>query len=130
MKQFFSYSLLIAAFVVHIVMIKTRVPANDICRQTNLFADAHRAGASPEKSCFFLTPDAPFALAGGVNHLSNPRTPVSFIKTVHNPCNTLETCFSSLTSRQIHILRDLFFSHYSKKEKDGYYIYALRKLLI
>ncbi|MDR1524388.1 MAG: hypothetical protein LBS79_03885 [Tannerella sp.] len=129
MKRFLSYGLLITALVAHVVMIKTRVPATDACMQTKLFAGTHNADSSPEDGCFFIMPDTPFTSAG-LNNISNSRVPVSFIKTVNNPYDTQKSCFSNLTDRQIHITKSTFFLHYSKKEKDGYYIYALRKLLI
>lgn len=102
---------------------------NDACIQANLFVGTNDTDSLPEDGYFFMMPDTPFTPAG-LNNISNSRVPVSFIKTVNNPYYTLKSCFSSLTHQQAHIIKSTFFSHYAKKEKDGYYIYTLRKLLI
>jgi hypothetical protein len=109
-------------------MIETPVPDNNAC-MLQTAAGTHNTDSSPENVCFFMMPDSPCTSAG-LNNISNPRVPVLFIKTVNNPYDTLKSCFSKLTDQQIHIIKSAFFSHYSKKEKDGYYIYTLRKLLI
>jgi hypothetical protein len=125
MKQFFSYGLLTAALLLHVAVINTHVPVRD----ASVFSHAGDTGHDPEEGHSYIMPEAPF-IPAGLNSISNPRIPVFFFKTVNNPYNTLQSCFLNLTIRQIHITRSAYFSHYSKKEKDGYYLYALRKLLI
>ncbi|MDR1116108.1 MAG: hypothetical protein LBL33_08205 [Tannerella sp.] len=129
MKRFFSYSLSAVALVIHVAMVRTHVPVNDACMQANPFVGMNDTDSLPEDGYFFMMPDTPF-IPAGLNNISNSRVPVSLIKTVNNPYYTLKSCVSSLIHQQIHIIELAFFSYYAKKEKDGYYIYALRKLLI
>jgi hypothetical protein len=117
MKRFLSYGLPVAVLIFHIAVINAHVP------------EKGDTGSATEESCFYLMPDAP-PVPVGLNSEPGSRVPVFSLKTVNNPYSTLKSCFSNLTHQQIHIIRSVFFLHYSKKEKDGYYIYALRKLLI
>jgi hypothetical protein len=133
MKRLLSYGLPVAALILHIAVISAYIPipgrdAGGV--QNGRLCYSGDTDSTPSKEGrFYLMPDAPF-IPVGLNSVPNSRVPVSFLKTVNHPYSTLKSCLSNLTHQQIHIIRSAFFLHYSKKEKDGYYIYALRKLLI
>jgi hypothetical protein len=111
--------------ILHIAVISAYIPVKD----TGVYRTGDTDTPSKEDGRFYIMPNAPF-IPVGLNSLPNSRVPVFFLKTVNNPYSTLKSCLSNLTRQQIYIIRSAFFLHYSKKERDGYYIYALRKLLI
>ncbi|MDR1380230.1 MAG: hypothetical protein LBJ47_01995 [Tannerella sp.] len=130
MKRFLSFSSLTAALILHVAIVNTHIPEKNIGGgMQSPFVCTDDTESVPNGGHFYITSDAPF-IPAGLNSIPGSRVPFSFFKTVNNPYNTLKSCLLNLIHRKIHIIRTAFFLHYSKKEKDGYYIYALRKLLI
>jgi hypothetical protein len=81
------------------------------------------------KDCFLIVPDTP-PVQAGLNLLSHPRLPVIITKAGNNPYRMLKSCFSQRTGQQLNNARANYTLLYAQKENEGYYIYALRKLLI
>jgi hypothetical protein len=129
MKRFFSYGLLIAALILSVVMTSTRVWKKDLTSRNSQFVYLSH-NASPSGKTYFLTiPDTP-SVPAGLNLLSNSRLPVIIAQAENNPYSMLKSCFSKRTIQQLNTTKAIYISLYSQKEKEGYYIYALRKLRI
>ena len=84
---------------------------------------------SPDTHHYFNAPDTPLAPLS-FQHTSQVRVPVSIVKTENNPFFMLKSCFTSIIHRQFQITQCINSSISTKLEKNGYYIFALRKLLI
>jgi len=83
----------------------------------------------PDTQQYFKAPDTPLAPLS-FQHTSQVRVPVSIVKTENNPFFMLKSCFTSIIHRQYQITQFINTSISTKLEKNGYYIFALRKLLI
>lgn len=79
--------------------------------------------------CFFTAVEAVFSNLS--NRIQSARIPTSFFKTSnHNSFHRLNLFFSRITQGKLLAAESAFATYYSRKTKDGYYIYALCKLLI
>jgi hypothetical protein len=129
MKRFFSCGLLFATFILSAAMMSTHVWKKDLTsgnvRSVYFAPDASPCG----EDRFFILPDTP-PVPAGLNLSSHPRLPVLITKTGNNPCRLFTSCFSHRTGQQLNTARTNYTLLYAQKEKEGYYIYALRKLLI
>ncbi|MDR0395547.1 MAG: hypothetical protein LBH77_10360 [Tannerella sp.] len=129
MKRLFSCGLLLATFILSAVVMSTHVWKKDLItgniRSVYLSPDASPFG----KDCFFIVPDTP-PVPAGLNLSSHPRLPVIIAKAGNNPYRMLKFCFSKRTDQQLNTTQTNYTVLYAQKEKEGYYIYALRKLLI
>ncbi len=131
MKRFFLYNLFTVILLLGVTVVSTTVWEKSLTSKTYpLNSINNEIPADPlEKTFFFTVHDSP-AIPAGLTKISNPRVPVSIIRTGHNPYGILKFYFSQITQNQLYTTGYTFVSHYSKKEYDGYYIYTLRKLLI
>ncbi len=130
MKQLFSYTLFIVTLIISITAISTSVCNDYLSIPDNRLADISNTATIPlEKDYSFNMLDIPF-IPVGLNKISNPGVPISVIKAGNNSHCKLKSYFLRLTLQQLSTNRDIYISLCSQKEKDGYYLFTLRKLLI
>lgn len=80
------------------------------------------------KQYFTAAEAVPGSAAG---RIQTSRVPASVFKSAGGDAfSKLKMLFSRRTHSRFQIVATTYSSYYSRKEKDGYYIYALRKLLI
>ncbi len=129
MKRFFSYCLLTATLILSAATINTNVCINDLTIWEHDRTDLHNEISVPsENSHFIMKPNAPVNPVA-LNNILNAGVPIT--ATIwSNYYNLLKSCFTSLTNQQLYRTKSAYISLYAQKVKDGYYIYALRKLLI
>ena len=129
MKRLFSYGLLVAALVLSFAMTGSHIWKKDLTIRNNQFVYLSHDASQSGKDCFLTVPDTP-SVPAGLNIYSNSRLPVIIAKAENNPYSMLKSCFSKRTNQQLNTIKAIYTTLYSQKEKEGYYIYALRKLLI
>jgi hypothetical protein len=119
------------ALTLGVAAINTNVCLNDpTIREYDLTAYLTDEISIPsENGYFFMTPKAPVTPAA-LNNILNTGTPVTAATTWSNPYPMLKACFSLLTNQRLYITQSVYTALYAQMVKDGYYIYALRKLLI
>lgn len=131
MKRISSYGLLIVALILSIAVASSNVWEKKLLMEESQLIDPLHPVSTPlEKDYSFTSLDMLFVPVGLTNVSSIPRLPVTAVKTGNNLYLLLNYCFSQLTCQQFYTTKSTYDSHYSKKGSDGYYIYALRKLLI
>ncbi len=129
MKYFSTCGLLVATLILSVVMTGTHGWKKDLTIRNNQFVYVSHDDSPSGKDCFLITPDTP-SVPAGLNMLPHPTLPVIIAKTENNPYGMQHACFSRQTNRQLNITKINYTSLYSQKEKEGYYIYALRKIRI
>lgn len=126
MKRILSYSLFITMLILSVAAMGANVWEENVISCTQ--ADNDTVPLENNKLSFttISTPIIPTGLTNG----SNSRLPIAIAKAEYNRHYMRNSCFSQLTHQQLSITEFIYISLFAKKQGDGYYIYALRKLLI
>ena len=126
-----SYVLiLLATWMLNVAIIHQMVYQPDAEHSTFYLSETNPDSPSlPDNNYFLKAPDTPLA-AISFQNISQVRVPVVIVKTENNPFFMLKSCFSSIIHRQFQTTQFINTAVYTQMEKDGYYIFALRKLLI
>lgn len=130
MKRVFPYSLLTVLLMLCIVSIginadtgKETVVLNE---QDSYFSNSNSDSLPVD---YYTASEGTFSNV--LNRVLPARVLTTATKTVScGPFYRLNQLFSCLTHQRLCSINSLFTTHYSLKAKNGYYIYALRKLLI
>ncbi|MCL1821208.1 MAG: hypothetical protein FWG22_00125 [Prolixibacteraceae bacterium] len=130
MKRFFSYSSLIVVLITGLAFINVHLPENGIAASGAKTEIIDEVSFPSEDIPFYAVYRALMAQGGLSNRISCPRLPVTMLNTDSGSSFMLKSYFSSIKRRQLSSVRTIYISFRSQKEKDGYYLYALRKLLI
>jgi hypothetical protein len=130
MKRFFPCGLFVATLISGVVMTGVHGWQKDLTVRNSPPASSTHDGPATGQDVFLTVPDMPSVPAPGWNTSSHSRLPVITVKAENHPYSLLKICFSKRISRRLSATRAVYTALSSQKEKEGYYLYALRKLRI
>lgn len=120
-----------AMLILSVTIINVNAWERNLIIENNQLANSGNDADAPLKKDYFFTSfDALFVSVGLNNLPSIPRVPINTTKTGDNLHQLLNHCFSQLAFLQLFTTKTTYVSLCSQKGDEGYYIYALRKLLI
>ncbi|MCC8145141.1 MAG: hypothetical protein LIO93_01605 [Bacteroidales bacterium] len=134
MKRFSPCSLLIAMLI--LMMLSIASLSAGLCEEDPIsfrtvhFSENNKTETFPLNNGFSFTERDTSSVPVGFRMMCYPRSVLKISKTGNHSFRMLKYCFSLLTNRQLYTTKLTFATQYSQKEKNGYYIYELQKLLI
>ena len=132
MKHFFSYSLLVVTLMLGVATFGAKLweKCTVTCQAVNLSIDDETSSVPRATDCFLHRSDAA-GIPAGLNRLPQFRVYSNAERTGHNEFHQLRiVCRTQSVAQQLHITLSAYRCLFAEREKTGYYIYTLRKLLI
>lgn len=129
MKQFFSYSLLVIALVLGFASVSATAWEKNMTRLENEVVNNEDNSASTEKDYFFDMQNSSYICNALTREFSGTRPTVTAAEQGLRD-NSRNLYASQLAEQKLYTTKSLYVSFYAERQLRGYYIYALRKLLI
>lgn len=129
MKRFFTYSLSTIALILSVAAVSANVSETNLVIREYQAINSENASTPSEDNYFFTVFENSF-VPMGTQRVFNARIPLVVTKAENNSYFSRNTCFSQLTNQKLYTTKSIYVSLNAEKEKDGYYIYTLRKLRI
>lgn len=130
MKRILPYSLFIVPLM--LLMAFVGIHTHEETTAVRSGQTSHFNNSNPDS----LPADSCFVVAEGtfsrlLSRNLSARSFIAVVKTANfHSYHKSNLIFTRLTHQRLYSVNFLFITHYSRKAKDGYYIYVLRKLLI
>lgn len=130
MKKNFSYSFILATLIVGMSMLNAAIWEKKDIANTQLASIATSDASSSQQNDYFFTAMDSFCVCPASLQRNYSRTQQVVTKTNMDFQFSRIFCISQLTQLKLYATKSIYVSFYAEKQLWGYYIYALRKLLI